>query len=156
MTQLRNTIVNTQEADALKEMIFKRVRERAGILENNITASVTSDTRNDVMELARDSFVATKNPFNVIKERKFESVEEKEELKVEKSKQRVEELKNNIIQKNNEANESIANMQVQKAMLDARQDFSNKTSFMGALNFLNSQASISLINKRAKSFEALA
>ena len=58
--------------------------------------------------------------------------------------------------KNNDASEKIANYQVEQAMLDARQDFSKKSSFMGALNFLNSQATISLISKRAKSFEALA
>ena len=156
MTQLRNTLVSTQEADALKEMIFKRARERAENLENNIKNNMTTSTHNDVMEIARSSFVTTKNPFSTIKEQKIEVTETNKEDKIETSKRRIEEIKQTITRKNDETNENIANLQVQKAMLDARQDFSNRKSFMGALNFLNAQATISLINKRAKSFEALA
>lgn len=156
MTQLRNTFVSTQEADALKEMIFKRARERAENLESDIKNSMTASTHNDVMELARNSFVAAKNPFSSIQDQKFSQNKDSKEEKIETSKKRIEEIKQNITRKNDESTEIIANSQVQKAMLDARQDFSNRKTFMGALNFLNAQASISLINKRAKSFEALA
>jgi hypothetical protein len=41
-------------------------------------------------------------------------------------------------------------------MTDARNEFSQKSTFLGALDFLNSQASISLIKNKGKSFEALA
>ncbi len=159
MTQLRNTLVNTQEADALKDMIFKRARERAENLDNNLKNSYTTSTHNEIMDLARDSFVASKNPFTTIKEQKTEitsSNEVKKEEQIGFPPRKVKEIKENIVQKNNDASEKIANYQVEQAMLDARQDFSKKSSFMGALNFLNSQATISLISKRAKSFEALA
>ena len=156
MTQLRNTLVSNQEADALKEMIFKRARERAENLENNIKNSMTTSTHNDVMELARNSFISTKNPFSSIKEQKTEEIEKTKEEKIKLSQRRIEEIKQDITRKNDATYECIANSQVQKAMIDARQDFSNRKTFMGALNFLNAQASISLINKRTKSFEALA
>ena len=41
-------------------------------------------------------------------------------------------------------------------MQEARAGLSNKKSFMGALNFLNSQAAISLIKTRGNKFEMLA
>ena len=41
-------------------------------------------------------------------------------------------------------------------MSDARKDFSNKQSFTGALEFLNSQASIALIQNKNQKFEAIA
>jgi hypothetical protein len=34
-------------------------------------------------------------------------------------------------------------------MMEARDGLTNKKSFMGALSFLNSQAAVSLLNKRA-------
>ena len=157
MTQLRNTLVNSQEAEALKEMIFKRARERAENIENDIKSSYTTSTQNEIMDLARDSFVASKNPFTAITEQKVETNKEQERTeKIGFSQRKVKEIKENITRKNNESTENIANHQVEQAMLDARQDFSNRPSFMGALNFLNSQATIALINKRAKKFEAMA
>lgn len=157
MTQLRNTLVNTQEADALKEMIFKRARERAEILDNDLKSSYTTSTHNEIMDLARDSFVASKNPFTAIKEQKKETtLENPKDEQIGFQHRKVKEFKENITRKNNESTENIANSQVQQAMIDARQDFSNRPSFMGALNFLNSQATIALINKRAKNFEAMA
>ena len=41
-------------------------------------------------------------------------------------------------------------------MDEARIGLDKKHSFMGALEFLNSQASISLVKNKGKSFEALA
>jgi hypothetical protein len=38
-------------------------------------------------------------------------------------------------------------------MEEARKTLSNKKSFMGALNFLNSQAAVSLMRTRADKFE---
>ena len=43
---MSSSIVNKNEADALKEMIFRRVRERS--------QAATDDVQADVMELARD------------------------------------------------------------------------------------------------------
>ena len=73
-----NSTVTSQEAEALKEMIFKRARERAKALNEDVQSSFTSSIQNDVMDLARDSFVASKNPFSQIVEtpKQEETVEE--------------------------------------------------------------------------------
>ena len=60
-----DSIVNRQEAEALKEMIFKRARERAESFDTEIKDSYTTGMQNEVMNLARNSFVATKNPFSI-------------------------------------------------------------------------------------------
>ncbi len=144
-----DSIVNRQEADALKEMIFKRARERAESITKEAQESYTSAVKNDIMDLARDTFVAKKNPFSI----NTEPVEsEKHEEEIGFSKRRVEEIKSQITYRNRAVSEET----VEETMADARSEFSSRTSFMGALNFLNSQASISLVNKRGKSFEALA
>ena len=56
-----DSIVNKQEADALKEMIFRRVRERSN--------SMNEEVQTEVMDLARDSFVSNNNPFSQIVEK---------------------------------------------------------------------------------------
>ena len=56
-----NSYVNKGEADALKEMIFKRAQERS--------KAYTDDVQSDVMDLARESFVSNGNPFSKIVEK---------------------------------------------------------------------------------------
>lgn len=143
-----DSIVNRQEADALKEMIFKRARERAESMTQEVQESYTSTVKNDIMDLARDTFVSKKNPFSI--EAEPSQTEQKAEIGF--SKRRVEEIKSQINYRNRTATEEV----VEETMSEARTEFGGKASFMGALNFLNSQASISLVNKRGKSFEALA
>lgn len=153
-----NSYVNRQEAEALKEMIFKRARERAG--------AMTSDVQAEVMDIARESFVRSNNPFSQIIEKtvaeKPEQVEQPEVKPsalhefVEAAETAAEEVgfpqkpiftaganQNRIIQ------EQMTASQVQNTMIEAREGLSNKKSFMGALSFLNSQAAASLLNKRA-------
>ena len=148
-----DSIVNRQEADALKEMIFKRVRERAESITQEAQESYTSAIKNDVMDLARDTFVAKKNPFSMNTE---QEVEAPRKVEVGFSQRRVEEVKTQIHYRNKVTSEDIVNNEIEGAMADARSEFENKTSFIGALNFLNSQASITLVNKHGKKFEALA
>ena len=62
-----DSYVNRQEANALKEMIFKRARERAN--------AMTSDVQADVMNIARESFVSNNNPFSQILAQQAEEVE---------------------------------------------------------------------------------
>ena len=119
MTNLHNYIVSTSEAEALKEMIFKRARERAESFNHEVNDNYTTSMQNDVMDLARNSFVANKNPFSQIKE-----LEKKEEISQE------DEI--GFAQRRNEIKTQI-----------------NSTA-------KESQATISLINKKNKSFEALA
>ncbi len=157
-----NSIVNQQEADALKDMIFKRVRERAESLTKDTQDSYTSAIKNDIMDLARDTFVSSKNPFSITpKSEAAAQAEPIEEHKQEKpeigfQQRKIADIKAQIANRNKNTVEEIANNTVNDVMADAGKEFTNKTSFMGALNFLNSQASISLISKKGKSFEALA
>lgn len=135
-----NSIVNKTEADALKEMIFQRVRERA--------QSMSEDVQSDVMDLARESFVSKDNPFSKIVQSE-ETVDSKPEeigfpQRTEKPRAA---LQNKIVA------EQITGAAIQNTMMEARETLSSKKSFMGALNFLNSQAAISLIRTRADKFE---
>ena len=137
-----NSIVNKNEADALKEMIFRRVRERA--------QSMTDDVQVDVMEIARDSFVSNNNPFSQIAN-KEEAPKEQKEIGFPARKTE----KTPAVQKTKILNEQIASQAIQNNMIEARNALSNKKSFMGALNFLNSQAAVSLIKTRTDRFEVI-
>ena len=153
-----NTTVNREEADALKAMIFKRARERAEAMNKDVQDSYTSTMQNDIMDLARASFVASKNPFSLNEKREKENTEIKEQKTEEIgfSPRRNVEKKVNAEIKNKIADEIIIKNTVEANMIDARNTFNKKSTFLGALDFLNSQASISLIKTREKKFEALA
>ena len=159
-----NNVVSNQEAEALKELIFKRARERAQSLTNEIQTSYTDAVQTDIMDLARASFSAEKNPFAVnmpreTKETK-ESKEPKELTKAEKIdtvKRNIKELKSQIYNRNKVITQNISADEIEDTMLNARNNFQDKHSFIGALEFLNSQATIALISKHGnKSFEAMA
>lgn len=49
-----------------------------------------------------------------------------------------------------------ANMTIQSTMMEARKGLNQNKGFMGALNFLNSQAALSLIKTKGDRFELLA
>lgn len=156
---LNHSIVSQSEATALKEMIFRRARERAQTLTDDIQTSYTSAVQTDIMDLARDSFVTTKNPFAQTEEREVKTNIEKSKTEPEEisfARKHVAEIKSQITYKNKNTNQNIANQEVESTMLEARADFSKKKSFMGALEFLNSQATIALIKNKGATFEALA
>ena len=146
-----NSIVNKQEADALKEMIFNRARERAVVLNNEEQA--------DVMNLARDSFVSKNNPFSTIAEQAYNNTESKlnnEKIETSSTKKQSEigfpiKSRENKIQAARQV--EIVKSEIENNMLQARDSLNNKQSFIGALNFLNSQAAVSLIRTRADKFE---
>ncbi len=143
-----DSIVNKTEANALKEMIFRRVRERS--------ENLAEDVQEDVMNIARDSFVSKNNPFSQIINTPIEN------KKVEKQEDRPEigfpqkELNPRAIEETRVIKDQILTATVQSAMNDARKTLSNKKSFVGALDFLNSQAAASLLRTRSDKFEALA
>ena len=66
-----NSIVSRSETEALKEMIFKRAREREEALNADTQEQYTTSVQRDVMDIARDSFVSTtkNNPFAQIVEK---------------------------------------------------------------------------------------
>ena len=155
-----DSIVNRQEADALKELIFKRARERAEALTNESQSSYTSSVRSEIMDLARDSFVANKNPFSAkveaVSEPPMETPETESKAEIGFPERRIEEIKSQINYRNKVMDDEIIQGTISATMDEARGGFAKKSSFLGALDFLNSQASIALVNKRGKSFEALA
>ncbi len=143
-----DTFVNKQEADALKDMIFKRAKERA--------AAMTEDVQNDVMDMARSSFVSQNNPFSKIVNKPEAAAEQ--DLEPENNKEIGFPQKEGVERAAAQSriiNEQIAGAQVANTMQEARAGLSNKSSFMGALNFLNAQAAVSLIRTRADKFEIL-
>ena len=154
-----NSTVSSQEAAALKEMIFKRARERAQALADDVQSTYTSSMQNDVMDLARDSFVSNKNPFSQVIA-KTEEVQKEEEPKnsaeIGFARKNVDEIKAQIQYRNQVNNSDLAMAQVNSTMLEGRDEFVKKAGFMGALNFLNAQATISLVKNKGQSFEALA
>lgn len=152
MTYKFDSLVNKNEADALKEMIFKRVRERS--------ANMSEDMQQDIMDIARESFVSTNNPFSkIIENNTIKTIEKTETEENETTEDIGFSLKKHNERASNQSkliNEQLTQATLENTMLSAREGLSNKKSFMGALNFLNSQAAISLIRTRADKFEILA
>ena len=152
-----DSIVSKTEADALKDMIFNRVRERAEALNEETQNSYTTNVRADVMDLARESFTASKNPFSLKAEKEEEPASKQTEPdKVRHAREHAEEIRAQIDYRTKLASENIANDAAREAMNEARDSLSKKSSFLGALDFLNEQATISLISKKGSVFDAIA
>ena len=148
-----NSFVNRNEANALKEMIFQRVRERSKALNENI--------QSDVMDVARESFVSKNNPFSQIVEQTKAAADEKE-IQISANQSQGNEigfpqrqLKPRAVEQSRQIQEQASAAAIQNAMNEAREALSNKKSFMGALNFLNSQGAVSLMRTRADKFEVV-
>lgn len=151
-----NSTVSSQEADALKEMIFKRARERAQALVQDVQENYTTGMQNDIMDLARDSFNIAKNPFSE-NDRAVENKDtETNSREIGFAKRQVNGIKAQIETTNKITRTDIAGKEIENAMNVAREDFDRKKSFTGALDFLNSQATIALIKNKGQKFEALA
>ena len=146
-----NSFVNKDEANALKEMIFKRATERARAL--------SADVQTDIMDVARESFVSKNNPFSQIVQEAAEKTQAvgKAAPAIEKTEigfpQR--QLKARAVEQSRVVNEQLTVSAVQNNMNEARKALSNKKSFMCALDFLNSQAAVSLMRTKSDKFEAV-
>ena len=162
-----STTVNRQEAEALKEMIFNRVRARAEAMNQEVQTSYTDSFQAEVMDLARTSLTSSKNPFVTDSEtvHKEQAVEVKpEKISLEKSVEKFDGLgfetqkasfiASQIKLNTTTKNEEITKNAISSTMDDAQKSLQNKSTFIGALNFLNSQASIAIVNKTGKRFEA--
>lgn len=150
MSYALNSFVNRNEAEALKEMIFRRVRERS--------ESVSEDVQNDVMDMARESFVSKDNPFSKIVTDNGVETENSKTVHAEETAEigfPQRELKSRAVEHSRVLAEQISVKAIQDNMSEARAELSNKKSFMGALNFLNAQAAVSLMKTRADKFEML-
>lgn len=152
MTYKFDSLVNKKEAEALKDMIFNRARERS--------KNMTDDVQEDIMDLARESFTSPNNPFSKISSNNTEETKINTTVQEEKSGEAIgfpiQELKSKVNSQSKLINEQLTQATIENTMLSARNGLSNKKSFMGALNFLNSQAAISLIKTRTDKFEILA
>lgn len=154
-TNYKSAIVNQQEVNTLKNIIFSRVRER--------TDSLVNEEHGEVMDLARNSFVSENNPFSAIIKRTEESFRSAAENKTNTAGQddtqtdeigfSVKHVASQLSNQNRIISEQIAAATINNTMYEAREGLSSKKSFMGALNFLNSQAAVSLIKTRADRFE---
>ena len=153
-----DSIVSRSEANALKEMIFQRVRERS--------EAMTDDVQADIMNVARESFVSQNNPFSQIINSQPQKTEQVQNTNVDTVEiaEKTEPLEIGFPQKTlssqavseeNAVREQIATIAYQSAMSEARQSLSNKKSFMGALDFLNSQAAVSLMRTNRERFEVI-
>ena len=146
-----DSIVSKSEANALKEMIFNRARKKK--------KSMTDDVQEDVMDVARESFVSANNPFSQIIENTpaNKPTEDKTRQKTEEEIGfPIKKIREKVSTQNKLINSQITQATIENTMMSARENLSNKQSFMGALNFLNSQAAISLIRTRADKFEIIA
>ena len=147
-----NTIVNKNEADTLKDIIFKRVQERS--------QSMNEDVQADIMDIARDTFISNNNPFSRIIETAASSNESQETPNITAE---AKENKNDAgfsarepkLRQDRIINDQISSTVIKNNMLEARNTLSNKPGFMAALNFLNTQAAISLIKTRADKLEII-
>ena len=162
------TTVNRQEAEALKEMIFNRARARAEALNKETQNSYVDNVQTELMDLARTSFISNRNPFSSTKplstvEIPAKEVEEEvtltqttsnntEGLGFETPKSKY--INSQIKLKTDISNEELTKSAVMATMDEASKSLQSKSTFMGALNFLNSQASIAIVNKTGKRFEA--
>ncbi len=140
-----DSIVGKHEADALKEMIFRRARERA--------ESMNEVEQNDIMDMARDSFVSKNNPFSQIVENAQKAVENEPKNNGLGFSQR--EAKPRAIEQVRTVQEQATASTINNTMIEARSGLENRKSFMGALEFLNSQAAVSLMKTRTDKFEAV-
>ena len=146
-----DSIVNNSEAAALKEMIFRRARERSQDLNEGEQA--------DIMNMARESFVSKDNPFSrIIESNEVKNIEAKTKAEDVKQTEIGFPIKEKPevdakVKQNQIIHERITAAEINNNMAEAREALTNKKSFMGALNFLNSQAAVSLMRTRADKFE---
>ncbi len=157
---LKNTIVSQAEIDSLKDIILKRAQVRSQELANEVQNDLTTSFQNELMANARESFNISKNPFTIKEEKPLEEVaplvDEVTVKETEIVKNQVSEIKTQISKKSTNINTDMTDLAIKSVMENARIDFSNRQSFIGALNFLNSQATISLIKSKGKDFNAIA
>lgn len=154
-----NGIVSRGEAEALKELIFNRVRQRAEALAKDTQNQYTSSFKEEIMDIARASFNNPNNPFAIKTETKQNNDKGYQAEKAEigfKQKTTEEKIQEIIKQKNESSNGQIIQSERLDLMKNAGIDFKTNQQFTGALEFLNAQAGIYMAGKHKTSFEALA
>ena len=159
-----DSIVNRSEANALKEMIFNRAREKNQGMQESV--------QSDIMDLAREAFVSKNNPFSQILQEnkpeadtveintpavKAEAVSETESIKeTPEIGFAQKQFAPRAIAQNRVINNEISASTIYNNMTEAREGLTRKRGFMGALEFLNTQAAVSLARvNRTDRFEMI-
>ena len=153
-----NMIVSKNEAEALKEMIFNRVRQRAEAMTTDVQNSYTTSFKEEIMDIARNSFDTKRNPFVIQTSGQNNDSKAPDKQPEIGFKQKVSEdnIKEIIRLKNENTRQRIAQDEISGIMNKAGAEFEKSQKFTGALQFLNTQAGVNLANKNKASFEALA
>lgn len=152
-------IVSNAETEALKEMIFNRARQRAAALAEETQNQYTSSFKDEIMDIARSSFGAPGNPFAQKAIKIHDENNNKHEKQTQigfEQKQNEKDINKIIKSKSDLTKEIISQKEIAHVMQRAATEFEQTKQFVGALNFLNAQAGISLADSKKAKFEALA
>ena len=157
MSSSINSFINKSEANELKEIIFKRVRERSTLDNENV--------QSEIMDLARDAFVSNNNPFSQIIEQSAQktlrpeleltNTTEEKINRVDNTNQPQRELNARALEQERTVSSEASAKVIQNNMMEARKSLSNNKGVLKALNFINSQAAISLMRTKADKFEVI-
>ena len=136
--------IDRKETTSIKDAIFRRAREKAQELADEKNGNYTSDVKNDVMDIARETISASPmNPFNQFMESLASQNSESEEVVQESdnfpdlTETFNREVKHNI---ESASNDAFVKSIKDETMLEARRQF--RTNLNITLNFLNTQAAI--------------
>jgi DNA polymerase III delta prime subunit len=166
MSNISQDIVSKNEAEALKEMIFRRIQERAENIAAESQNNYTTSVKYEIMDIARGSVRNSKNPFalNISNEPQKTSSDNKvqpEEIKNEPmpsklNREDIAKMKEKIEKGHQALREYLAENEVSDIMDEASNSLRTRKSFTGALEFLNSKASQSIANRKSYGFDAIA
>ena len=140
--------IDKSQVNSIKEAIFARAQEKSNALAQEKNENYTTQVQNDVMDIARESLnIPDINPFNQFianintpaKEKQIEKESTTEILSTEIQPQK--ELKHNI---ESVDNSNYTNSVRNETMKAARAQFSQGRSLADTLNFLNTQAAITM------------
>lgn len=155
-----NGIVSRAEADALKELIFNRVRQRTEALAKNAQNQYMDSMKDEIMDLARNSFNNPNNPFTIKSQNdinKTNKTQAEKGTEVGFKQKLTEERINEIIKQRNESsNGTIIQSERLDLIKNAGMEFKSSQQFTGALQFLNAQAGINMADKSKAKFDTLA
>lgn len=143
--------IEQKEVSLIKEVIFKRAREKAQQMSDKSSEHYTSDAQNDVMDIASASFKSNEfNPFNKFKESmglnptKAEPATEQVAEKANPSQElspRFKPLKHNV---QSVSNANYSNSVKDETMAVASSQFRHNLDLTTSLKFLNAQAAIQM------------
>lgn len=136
--------IDKKQVNAIKDAIFARAKEKSNALAQEKTENYTTQTQNDVMEVARESLnIPEVNPFNqFLKSMKLEAAPNTDNTQpVNDVEQPQKEVKHNI---ESVRSENYAESVKDETMKAARAQFRQGQSLADTLNFLNTQAAISM------------